>query len=238
MGLQLKGDNGSNDLKPNHENENKNPWDYEKPLDNSYEKPVITTSLKSNTVNEAAVKPTAGVTIVKLIIALIVCGALILIGKGIASKALPEGEDITAVLKKSESAIAQQLGLTFTEDATLVNEIPQYSEGKVRVVSAEDVAVVYIDGRQMGVHMRTKLYRMYNVQVGMGEKEANENMTYVSDNFFSVLNDMAVGRTTTYFYYNMAQNDCLALTINNTTNRVVAVTYYYDYKKISETLEF
>lgn len=43
--------------------------------------------------------------------------------------------------------------------------------------------------------------------------------------------------TTTYFYYNNEHNDCVALTVNDTTNRIVGITYFYDFNKIMETID-
>ena len=52
-----------------------------------------------------------------------------------------------------------------------------------------------------------------------------------------VLNDMAGGNSTAYYYYNMSENDCFVLIVNEQSNRVVAMTYFNNYSKITETLE-
>lgn len=46
-----------------------------------------------------------------------------------------------------------------------------------------------------------------------------------------------MGDYLTYFYYNNEQNDCVALTINDTTNRITGITYFYDFNKIMEKID-
>ena len=177
--------------------------------------------------------------LVKFVIAFLVCGALIFEGKEIVSILLPEGEDITNLLKKDGNVIAAELGVTFVSNAEWAAQIPQYTNGTVSVKSDPDkeIGIVYIDGKQAGVHIRSNKYTIYGIQINDGEKQAYEDTSYPFENFTSVLNDMAEGKTTTYFYYNTQQNDCVALAINDTTNRIVAMTYFYDYDKIVETLD-
>lgn len=177
--------------------------------------------------------------VVKIVVAFLVCGILIFGGKKIVSILLPEGEDITNLLKKDANAIASELGVTLVSNTEWVTQIPQYSSGTLSVKSDSDaeIGIVYIDGKQAGIHIRSNKYTIYGIQINDGEKEAYDNTGYPFDGSFSVINDMAEGKTTTYFYYNTQQNDCVALTINDTTNRVVAITYFYDYARIVETLD-
>lgn len=241
MGLQLKGDNdvteNNNRFTPGTES-NGNPWDNpNRREEEPYQTKVISNSMTAAIQGEEKQKGMAAGIVVKIIIALIVCGALIFGGKAIVSVVMPEGEDITNLLKSDAAAIASQLGVTFTDNSEWVSQIHQYSKGTVTVKAAEDIGIVYIDGKQMGVHVRSKKYTMFGVQLGDSETSAYNGMSFPYDNFLSVLNDMAEGKTTTYYYYNLERNDCLAITINDTTNRIVGMTYFYDFKKITETLE-
>ena len=40
------------------------------------------------------------------------------------------------------------------------------------------------------------------------------------------------GASRVHYYYNIRNNDCLVLTVNSHSNRVVSVTYYTDYDMI------
>ena len=177
--------------------------------------------------------------VVKFVAAFLICGLLIFGGKQIVSILMPEGDDITNLLKRDANAIASELGVTLVNNAEWATQIPQYSSGTVAVKSDSDaeIGIVYIDGKQAGVHIRSGKYTIYGIQINDGEKEAYDHTSYPFDGSTSVINDMAEGKTTTYFYYNSKQNDCVALTINDTTNRIVAITYFYDYARIVETLD-
>ena len=61
-------------------------------------------------------------------------------------------------------------------------------------------------------------------------------MTYEYDDCMILLDDVTNGESDTYFYYNEKKNDCLVLTVNNRSNRIADMTYYTDYKKVTEKL--
>lgn len=212
------------------------PWEYKgvKNRNNTISsEPMVNMELNDSRNGNAIVN-----TVVKIILAFIVVGMAIFGGKKIVSIVMPEGVDITEYVNKDEKDIANGLGITFSDNTEWVPQIHQWTNnGKVTVHSNEDIGVVYIDGKRMGLHIHTNKYRLYNIQIGMGEPEMNKKTTYKFDNFLSVLNDMAEGKTTTYYYFNNAQNDCIAVTINDTTNRVAGLTYFNDFNKVTESLE-
>lgn len=254
MGLQLKGDESGNTEKNNYNKGSnvgshsglerptgggeKDPWEYRKETDNMME-PISSRPIVSNNVPVSSDNGNqAAGAIIKVIIAFIIVGALVLGGKAIVSVIMPAGEDITEYINKNEAAVSSGLGITLADNTEWVPQIHQWTKnGKVVVHSNEDVGVVYIDGKQTGLHIHTKKYKIYNIQIGMSETEVNKGTTFKYDDFMSVLNDMKEGKTTTYYYYNISQNDCVAVTINDTTNRVTGITYFNDYNKITETLE-
>lgn len=243
MGLQLKGENENSRATGQNiaeQTPGSNPWD----APNSSMQDGEPYSVKSvhNSVTatiqgqEKQGNPIAGV-IAKIVIALAVCAALVFGGKSIVSVVMPEGQDITTLLTQNENQIASALGVTFENNTEWVSQIHQYSNGAVTVKAAEGIGIVYIDGKQAGVHVRDKAYTMFGIQLGDGEQQAHDHTSYPYDNFLSILNDMAEGKTTTYFYYNEGRNDCVALTINDTTNRIVGMTYFYDFNKIMENID-
>jgi hypothetical protein len=96
--------------------------------------------------------------------------------------------------------------------------------------------VVYLNGKQIGVNTDSRKYRFYGIGINDPEQTAMKKTTYVYDDSMVVLTDMLGGKSKTYFYYNKKNKDCLALTISDSTNRVVNMTYYTDYKKSTATL--
>ena len=51
-----------------------------------------------------------------------------------------------------------------------------------------------------------------------------------------VINDIMDGESDTYYYYNKKNNDCLVLVVNNRSNRIADMTYYTNYRKMTEQL--
>ena len=215
----------------------KDPWAYDSPLNNMEpmsSQPVVTRGVSDSDNNSSVVGG-----IVKVVMAFIIIGALVFVGKAIVSVIFPAGEDVTDYVNKSEKTIANDLGITFADNAEWVPQIHQWTkDGKVTVHSDDNIGVVYINGKQAGLHIHTNKYKIYNIQIGMGEKEVYEGTTFPFDNTLSILDDMKEGRTTTYYYYNQSNNDCVAVSINDTTNRVVGITYFNNFNQIMETIEW
>lgn len=241
MGLQLKGTQNTNDhlSKNDLEGGEADPWDVpqRKLEDEPYSIKTTNNTTTATLVGEGRKQSPSGGMLVKLVVALVVCGFMILVGKIVVSNFVTEGEEISHLLAKSEADIAKELGVTFADRPEWVPQIHQYSKGKVSVRAAEEIGIVYIDGKQVGVHVNSKKYRIFNVQLGQGEREMNKNTTYPFVSFLSILNDMAEGKTTTYFYYRDKENDCMAITVNDTTNRVTGITYFNDFKLVMQTIE-
>lgn len=146
------------------------------------------------------------------------------------------GKDITSSLTKSEDEISKELGITFEDNAERVRAIPQYSSGTVTVKSGNELHIVYINGKQVGVNTDSRKYRFFNVGINDPEQTALRDMTYQYDDSMIVMNDLLGGNSSTYFYYNKKNKDCLVLTVSDKTNRIVSMTYYTNFKKATETL--
>ena len=215
-----------------------NPWDNpNKDLEDLYDEPkvIYNSSMADLQGMQKQSNPVAGV-VVKALIAFVVCAILLVAGKGIVSVVMPEGEDITALLTKKANVMEAELGLTFTDNPAWAANVVEYSESDPTVRgAAEGIGVVSMDGKQIGVHIQTKDYTMFGVQIGEGEKKMYDTTTYPYENFTSILDTMS-GKATIYIYYNTSRNDCIFFKINNTTNRIESMTYYYDYKEVTEEL--
>ncbi len=245
MALQLKGENNSSDhVKDKQLNpwdvpkKEQNPWDVSKDesMDLKFEEPkvVYNTAMAEVQAKQKESNSVVGV-ITKMIVALAVCGLVIFAGRQIVSKLMPEGIDITKQLTLDSNKLQAELGETFVDNPAWSSEVYEYSESDPSFAGAEDVGVVYMNGKQIGVHIPNKTYTIFNTKVGDGEKHMYDNTTYPFDNFISIVDTMA-GKATLYIYYNTERNDCIFFLINNTTNRIESITYYNDYKEVTETL--
>ncbi len=237
MALQLK-DNNTSGVEPK-ENTSQNPWDHPNANPEQESPYTVTKPIQSVYASEQKGGNSIANGIVKLIILLVAAGLLILIGRAITKKLMPEGTDVTALVNKPETELASELGLIFTDNSSWGQNMIQYSGGTMTIHSNEDLGVVYIDGKQVGVHINSNKYTIYGIQVGMGEKNVHDilNSTYKFDNYIHIIDDSGKTGTTTYFYYNAGRNDCISLVINDTTNRVVAMTYYNNYKLIMKNAD-
>ena len=148
------------------------------------------------------------------------------------------GKDISEYLAKSESEIAQELGLTFEQHDERAPMIQQYSGGKVTVRSAGDLEVIYIDGKQVGVATDGRDYRFFGIGINDMGPRLEYIITYKYEKIFVVANDLTGGNSESKFFYNTADNTCLVITLNTTSNRVVYMTYFTDLALISKDLSF
>lgn len=174
--------------------------------------------------------------IFKVVTVIIIFAALFALYKGIGYVTGSSGEDITAKLTHSEEELAQEMDTTFENNETIVKMIPRYTNGTVTAKSGKELDIVYVDGRQVGVHTNGRKYRFFGVGVNDPAYTAKKNMTYQYDDSFQVLTDFMKDKSESHFYYNEKNNDCLVLTVSKNTNRVVSMVYYTNYQKMTENL--
>ena len=148
----------------------------------------------------------------------------------------PKVTDVTAMVNMEKTDLQRVLGVSFTNNPDMVKKIYEYSDGEITVDSADGIAVVYIDGQRKGLHIDNRKCGMYGLRIGDAVINVEDKTTYDFDDSFGVLNDEGVGQSTAVHYYNEKKNDCLIVIYNDTSNRVVALTYYNDYRKATEQL--
>lgn len=236
MDLQLKDEKRAAKPVDTYEREQTdNPWDNPRGNLDGEEPYTVTKSIKSTYVPEMKNNHIMD-TVKKLIVLLLLAGLLIVAGKAIVAKLMPEGTDVTGMLEKPEVELETTLGITFTDNTTWAKKMIQYSGGKMTIRANEDLGVVYINGKRVGLHIDSKQYTMYGIQVGMSEKEANEVLanTFQYDDFITLIDENGKDGTTTYYYYSNKRNDCVSLLMNNSTNRIEAITYYNNFKLITK----
>lgn len=209
-----------------------NPWDNPK-ASSSMEPYQTTKSIKSTYVEGKRNFHVFG-RLLRLVVTLVVVGVLIVAGKIIVSKIMPDGVDVTNMLSKPEMELEQDLGVTFSDNTSWGSKLIQYSGGDLTIRANEDIGVVYINKKHVGLHIHTNQYKMYGIQVGMSEKKAYDTLsnTFQFDNFLTLVDESGKKGTTTYYYYRTSKNDCVAIVIKNNTNRIDSITYYNNYKLI------
>ena len=236
MGLQLKEESNHTESKRNVEQNN--PWNVPETkvtFDIEEPKVVYNTAMAEAQAKQKGNGAVVG-TIIKMLIVLAVCGLVVFAAKKVVSVLAPAGQDITAMLTWQEDKVSASLGEVFVDNPIWAADVYHYSKGNAVIKGAEDIGVVYIDGRQIGVHIDSNKYTIFGVQVGDGEKNMYDNTTYPYDSFISIMDTMG-DKSTLYIYYNQSRNDCIFFRINNTTNRIETMTYYSDFRKVTELLD-
>ena len=146
--------------------------------------------------------------------------------------------DITSDIMMSEAEFESKYGLSFEENSAKVSGIPRYTQSKVTVRDANGLSLVYVDGKRVGTSTDSSRYIMYGIKIGDPAYKVKDMTSFRYDETFDVLNDMEHGNSTVDYYANWTTNECLALTVNDNSGRVVAMTYYNDLKKMTEDLVF
>lgn len=172
--------------------------------------------------------------IVKWVVILALVVVAVSLVKGLIS---PKATDVTKFVNYDYDQLQDAIDEDIEKDTDMSSKITHYSNGTVTVDSAEGIGIVYIDGAQKGLHIDDKKYCMFGISLGDGETTIEDNITYDYTEYMLVLNDLAGGKSTATIYYNTSKNDCLVVFVNDKSARVVAMTYFNDYKLFSTNLD-
>lgn len=134
--------------------------------------------------------------------------------------------------------LEKELGIKLTKNDTTAKRVRHYSRGSLTSDGNGDIAVLYLDGKQLGIHVDSDDYKLFNIEIGDARYDAEDKMTYQKEDSMQIINDMYNGTSTSVFYYNRSKNDCIMINYNDKTNRVVSITYFNDFSRISENLSF
>lgn len=178
-------------------------------------------------------RQTVGATIVKWIV---IIAVVLVVGKYIKNMIAPTMQDLSSMVNMKKSNLEQSLQVTFNANPNKVKQIYAWTNKEVTVDSADGIALVYFDGEQAGLHIDNRRYGMYGIAIGDPIVNVEKTITYPYNNSFIVANDESVGVSTAIHYYNEKNNDCLVVIYNDNSQRVVALTYFNDYKTVTEKL--
>ncbi len=175
----------------------------------------------------------------KLIKWFIVIAIVVMLVEAFNNFVNPETEDIVYLANKTKAEMESTLGCSLSQNDTMASRIYAYTEGELTLDwnSDEGFGIIYIDDKQAGIHTDNRLYSMYNIKIGDPVIGVKDDITFSYDENFEVLDDLYGGSSTATFYYNNTRKDCLVVIANDTTNRVVALSYYTDGKKATEQLK-
>lgn len=164
--------------------------------------------------------------------------AAVLIVAGILLKNYMKVTDVTNLVNAPKSTVESTLKVKLESRPNYAQRLYRYTEREMAMDGGDKgIGVVYLDGKQCGMHIDHRKYSMFGIHIGDSEIDVDNNMTYNCEGSFGVLDDYYdQGNSRGQFYYNEANNDCIVIIYNDFTGRVLAVTYYNEYRKVTEKL--
>ena len=159
-----------------------------------------------------------------------------IINQGVAYVIQSKGRDVTTLLRMTEFKIAQNTETTFHEDNSILAELPFTLGENVTVHTNGTLNIIYIDGRKIGVNTSSRKYRFYNMAINQPELEAYHHTSFQSEDSVKIGQNQLDVFSYSYLYYNSVKNDCMLITVNNTSHRIASMTYFSDYRLIAHLL--
>ena len=141
------------------------------------------------------------------------------------------GTDITTWLSSPERVLEDQLKTYFLLDQSLTSTIKAENgvEAKLTVESDGELNIIYLNGKQVGINTSGRKYQFYNVAINQPEINAVRDTHYVYDDYWESVGNLEQAVSRTHYYYNNKNNDCLAMTVNLYSNRIVNLTTGYSF---------
>lgn len=166
---------------------------------------------------------------------IIIC-LIIVVGKMAKDFIMPEMTDVTNMVNMDTETLERALEISLERDTDMAQKVNHYSKDEISTDSADGIGVVYMGGRQVGLHIDSRNYGMFGLQVGDAEVNVERRITYEYERKSGVVTDNMQGPSNVTLYVNFQKNDCLIVICNNYSNRIVAITYFNDMKKMTEQL--
>ena len=158
------------------------------------------------------------------------------IGRSISYLSSSGGTDITQYIGMTDLMMEKNLGTHFTENNSVAKRIPGLRNKDVKIKTNGELNLIYVNNKKVGVNTESRNYRFFDVGINQAEIKAVKGMEYTYEGYTQSVEDLTGGAASTYYYYNRKQNDCFAFTVNQNSNRIVSMTYYTNYDKVSEFL--
>ena len=166
---------------------------------------------------------------------LIYAGVIFVLYLGLKSFLGSGGQEISDYLRMSENELSTKLNTVFLSDPDLSKSLSAKSSTPIVIHSDGELNIIYYKGQQVGVQTSGRKYQFYGISVNQPEITAVHEMTYKYTGVASEGERSLSGSSNSHFYYNKQSNDCLVMTVNKKSNRIVSLTYYSDFDTVAKT---
>lgn len=158
---------------------------------------------------------------------------------------------LDSYLRLTMPELEQTLGVTFTENPEAVPylSIPNGETDGFLVYSTSNkgLNVIYYNGRQLGISFDSKKYSVYGIKVGdsishlliqTGDSSVlggEDGTGYAYKEYFNMLEDLTRSGSTSEYFVGV-DDSVLILVVNDTTNRIVNIIYYYNTERLLQDI--
>ena len=154
--------------------------------------------------------------------------SIILFVKSLQSKPT----DVTKIVRYDEPQFSKTLGLYFTESEVFAQKVRVFSEDKVTAKTDDGFGIVYIGGKQQGIFIDSTKYTLYGLRVDDKCDENFSKTTFMHDKVYSEVVDYSAGFKNYCYLYNTGNGDCMIVSYDTRTNKILELGYFYNYKTI------
>lgn len=129
---------------------------------------------------------------------------------------------------KDTATIEKELSITLGENTNEVQYIPSF-EFVPKVFGDKEIYVIMNNNLRIGLRLEdSKEYTLKGVKIGEKLADARKILEDDYTDTVEFFNDNKTGSSTTTMYYNREENEGVAITVNDTSDKIVAITYYWD----------
>lgn len=193
--------------------------------------------------------PGTRVHIPPFVIVLLICAIIAVILSVIPFNRKTALDDIARL---SQDAIEEELGLTLEHNPDFVSRlsIPNGSPDGLDTYtnSKKSFSVIYYNGKQFGISFSDSKYTLFGLKIGDSESHIlngtdsvdgafleNGVPVYEYTEYFVMMEDLTKSGSTAEYFLGK-DGSVLVLVINDTTNRIVNIIYYYDNQRVLEDI--
>ncbi|GEM_PF-5189648 len=171
---------------------------------------------------------TAGI-VIGVALALVAC-------RGISYVLESKGTDISHLLALPEYQLSREFQAEFRWDKELPDKLPVKLGEHVEVKTNGDINLIFVDGSFTAINTSSRDYRFYEVGINQSIRSSLRRTTFRYENTSKLTQNTHGNYSDSYIYCNWSDNNCLILTVNNTSNRVASLTYIRDLRAVADLL--
>ncbi len=156
--------------------------------------------------------------------------------RGISYVLETKGTDISHLLALPEYQISREFQTEFNWDKDLPDQLPISLGEHVNAKTNGDINLIYVDGTYVAINTSSRDYRFYEVGINQSIRSSLSQTTFRYENSSKLTQTTRGKYSDSYIYCNWENNNCLVLTVNNTSNRVASLTYIRDLRAVANYL--